>query len=101
MIRATIFLTALWLATPVAAQSPLAWIMPTEYPASSMPGEGVKFFADEVRRATNGRLEITPSFDAAAGFKSADMIKAVAARRVVVADTFAGAAADTSPLFLL
>jgi TRAP-type C4-dicarboxylate transport system substrate-binding protein len=101
VIRRTIFLVAIALATPAAAQAPATWTMPTEYPASSMPGEGVRFFTEAVKRATNGRLEITPSFDAAAGLKSADMIKAVAARRVAAADAFAGALGDTNPLFLL
>jgi TRAP-type C4-dicarboxylate transport system substrate-binding protein len=75
--------------------------MPTEYPASSMPGEGLKVFADAVAAATKGQLVIKPSYDAALGFKSADMIKAVQEHRVAGADAFAGALGKDHPLFLV
>jgi TRAP-type C4-dicarboxylate transport system substrate-binding protein len=98
MIRLAILLMAFGFAAPAQAQT--AWTMPTEYPATSMPGEGVRFFTETVKRTTGGRLAIAPSYDAVAGLKSADMVKAVAARKVPAADAFAGALPD-SPLFLL
>lgn len=73
--------------------------MTTEYPATSMPGLGVSTFAEQVRQKTSGKVVIEPSFDAAGGFKSADMIDAVQARKIDAADAFAGGIANKYPLF--
>ena len=56
------------LATPTAAQN--AWEMPTEYPASAIPGEGLATFARLVNEKSGDRLVIRPSYDAAKGVKS-------------------------------
>jgi TRAP-type C4-dicarboxylate transport system substrate-binding protein len=86
----------------VAAHAQTAeWVIPTEYPATSMPGEGVKVFADAVAAETRGQIVVKPSFDAALGLKSADMIKAVQEGRVIAADAFAGALAKDHQVFLL
>ena len=100
MMRGAFLSALLLIAAPVQAQT-LEWVMPTEYPASSMPGEGLKVFADAVTAETKGRLVVKPSFDASLGLKSADMIKAVQERRVAGADAFAGALGKEHPIFLL
>ncbi|CAN5161669.1 TRAP transporter substrate-binding protein [soil metagenome] len=73
--------------------------MATEYPATSMPGEGVSTFAALVAEKSGGALVVEPSFDARAGFKSADMIDAVQQRKLDAADAFAGALANRYPVF--
>ncbi len=73
--------------------------MATEYPATSMPGQGVSTFADLVRAKTAGKVIIDASYDASKGIKSADMIDAVQARQVDAGDAFAGALASKCPLF--
>ncbi|WP_088142173.1 TRAP transporter substrate-binding protein [Achromobacter xylosoxidans] len=73
--------------------------MATEYPATSMPGQGVSTFAELVRAKTAGNVVIDASFDASKGIKSADMIDAVQARKVDAGDAFAGALATKYPLF--
>lgn len=73
--------------------------MTTEYPATSMPGQGVSTFADLVRSKSGGQVVIDTSFDAARGIKSGDMIDAVQARKVDAGDAFAGALASKYPLF--
>lgn len=73
--------------------------MATEYPATSMPGQGVSTFADLVRAKTAGEVIIDASYDASKGIKSADMIDAVEARKVDAGDAFAGALAGKYPLF--
>jgi len=73
--------------------------MTTEYPATSMPGQGVSTFADLVRAKTAGNVVIDASYDASKGIKSADMIDAVQARKVDAGDAFAGALAAKYPLF--
>lgn len=75
------------------------WRMPTEYPATAIPGEGVAFFAQAVATRSGGRLRIEPSFDAAAGIRSAGMLAAVREGRVEAGDAFAGALAGDDPVF--
>jgi len=93
-------LAALLFTAPVQAQ-PIAWTMATEYPASAMPGEGVRSFAENVAKESGGRITVTPSFDAALGIKSADMVAAVRDGKVTAGDAFAGAMGKVDPLFLL
>ncbi len=91
------FLAASLLAAPAWAVTTLK--MATEYPATSMPGEGVTTFADLVHQKSDGNVIIEPSFDAALGIKSADMIEAVEKRKVDAGDAFAGALATKYPIF--
>jgi TRAP-type C4-dicarboxylate transport system substrate-binding protein len=81
--------------------APVAWHMATEYPATSMPGEGLTTFAQEVATRTGGAIDARPTFDASAGVKSAQMPAAVREGRVQVGDAFGGALGEANPLFLL
>jgi TRAP-type transport system periplasmic protein len=83
--------------TPVTAQQRAT--MATEYPATSMAGEGMaRFIAASKARAT-GDIDITPSYDAALGIKSADMLTAVKTGKVAFGDAFLPALAHIDPLF--
>jgi TRAP-type C4-dicarboxylate transport system substrate-binding protein len=86
-------------ASLVSAQ--ISWTMATEYPATSMPGEGLRFFSDALARESGGRITVTPRFDASSGIKSADMVAAIRDGQVTAGDAFAGAMGKTDPLFLL
>jgi TRAP-type transport system periplasmic protein len=99
MIRATFALLAIAFASPAVAQT--VWEMPTEYPATAMPGEGVATFAAAVEKRLAGKLVIKPSFNAERGIKSADMPKAVAAGTIEAADAFGGALGGVHPAFAL
>ena len=90
---------ALALGLPSAALAQTVWEMPTEYPASAIPGEGVATFAKLVNERSGGRLTINPSFDAAKGIKSAGMVAAVQEGKVAAGDAFAGALGAVNPLF--
>ncbi|HEV7257111.1 MAG TPA: TRAP transporter substrate-binding protein [Bosea sp. (in: a-proteobacteria)] len=92
-------LSAVSLAVPAGAGAQTIWEMPTEYPATAIPGEGVTAFAQFVNEKSGGRLTIKPSFDAARGIKSAAMIAAVQKGEVVAGDAFAGALGAVDPLF--
>ena len=59
-----------------AALAQTTWDMPTEYPETAIPGEGVATFARLVNERSGGRLTIRPSYDAKRGIKSAQMIAA-------------------------
>ena len=88
---------ALCLGAPALAATTLK--MATEYPATSMPGEGVSTFAALVAKKTNNAVVIEPSFDASAGIKSGDMVDAVQQRKVDAGDAFAGGMANKYPIF--
>ena len=91
-MRPTLILAgALLLAQPVAAPAQTAWDMPTEYPQNTMPGLGATTFAQRLAELSGGKIQVKPSFDAAAGIRSAGMLAAVAEGRVQAGDAFAGA----------
>ena len=75
--------------------------MPTEYPRTAMPGLGLETFARHVERLGHGQLIVKPSFDAAAGFKSAGMIKAVSDGKVQAGDAFSSALDQEDLIFAL
>jgi len=84
-----------------AAAHGAAWTMATEYPASTVSGEGVTFFATRLAAESQGHLTVMPSFDAALGFKSAEIVAAIRDRKLEAGCAFAGALGKIDPLFLL
>ena len=83
------------------AQGQTIWTMPTEYPATAMPGEGVTFFAAEIEKRLSGKLAIKPSYNAEMGLKSAEMPAATVAGKTQAADAFGGAMGAANPAFAL
>jgi TRAP-type C4-dicarboxylate transport system substrate-binding protein len=75
--------------------------MPTEYPQSSMSGLGITSFANRLAEFGKGKLQIKPSFDAAAGIRSAGMLAAIAEGRVQAGDAFAGSLEAEDAIFAL
>jgi TRAP-type C4-dicarboxylate transport system substrate-binding protein len=92
---------ALLLHHPMSARAQTVWGMPTEYPQSAMSGLGVTTFAQHVTELSAGKLLIQPSFDAAKGIRSADMLTAIAELRVQAGDAFAGALEAEDVIFAL
>src|SRR3977135_974231 len=92
---------ALLLMHPGAIRAQTVWDMPTEYPQNAMPGVGLTAFAKHVAELSAGQLTIKPSFDAAAGIKSAGMLTAIAEGRVQAGDAFAGSLEAEDPIFAL
>jgi TRAP-type C4-dicarboxylate transport system substrate-binding protein len=90
-----------WLHHPIAAGAQTVWNMTTEYPQGAMSGLGVTTFAQHVGRLSAGKLTIQPSFDAAKGIRSADMLTALAAGRVEAGDAFAGSLEAEDAIFAL
>jgi TRAP-type C4-dicarboxylate transport system substrate-binding protein len=88
------------MAADVHAQA-VVWQVINEYPASSISGEADAFFADAVKRKTDGRVTVEPVPDAKSGLRSRDQLKAVTDGRFAMADTFGGALGEESPVFLL
>ena len=91
----------LLLPAPALRAQAIEWQMATEYPSTSMPGEGLRFFAEALARESGGRIVVKTSFDSALGIKSAEMIAAVRDGRIAAGDAFAGALGKGDPLFLV
>lgn len=87
-------------ALPVAA-GPIVWDMPNEYPATSVQGEGDKYFAKMLKEKSNGQIEIAHHFGGALGLKSKDQLDAVGDGAVVLANTFIPPLGGIDPIFLL
>ena len=85
------------LATAAQAQSPGARVA-TEYPATSIPGEGVLHFATA---ATARGVAIAAATDGPDGYRSAAALDVLAAGRFAAVDAFAGALGAVNPVFLL
>jgi len=77
------------------------WSMATEYPATTVSGEGIAFFADRMAKESSGRLAIAPSYDAPGGLKSADIVAAIRDGQLAAGDSFGGALGRIDPVFLL
>jgi TRAP-type C4-dicarboxylate transport system substrate-binding protein len=92
---------ALLLLQPIAARAQTVWDMPSEYPQSAMSGLGMTTCAQHVAELSAGKLLIQPSFDGTKGIRSADMLTAIAERRVQAGDAFAGALEAEDAIFAL
>jgi TRAP-type C4-dicarboxylate transport system substrate-binding protein len=79
----------------------LHWDMPSEYPRDSMPGAGIERFAAELAERSHGAIVVTPSYDAALGFKGIALLRAVEAGTLTLGDSFAGPLGEMAPIFLL
>ncbi len=90
---------ALALATPAAAQTTFELI--NEYPATSITGEADAFFADPVKRKTDGRVVIKLLPNAESKLRTHEQLKAVTEGRYAMATSFGGALGLESPMFLL
>jgi len=86
---------------PATIRAQAVWEMPTEYPQSSMSGLGITTFANRLAEFGKGKLQIKPSFDAAAGIRSAGMLTAIAEGRVQAGDAFAGSLEAEDAIFAL
>jgi TRAP-type C4-dicarboxylate transport system substrate-binding protein len=100
MTRLLLTLVLLLAAGPAWADT-LHWDMPTEYPRDSMPGSGVERFAAELNERSHGAIVVTPSYDAALGFKGIGLPRAVEAGKLTLGDSFAGPLGEMAPIFLL
>jgi TRAP-type C4-dicarboxylate transport system substrate-binding protein len=88
------------LAVPATAQTVTLDLI-NEYPATSIAGEADSFFAEAVKRRSDGRLAIHPIPDAKSGLRSREQLKAVSENRFAMANSVGGTLGDESPVFLL
>lgn len=86
--------------TPVAAQT-ITLDLINEYPATAISGEADTFFAEAVRRNSDGLIVIRPIPDAKSGLRSREQLKAVSEGRFAIANSVGGTLGDEDPAFLL
>ena len=77
------------------------WTMATEYPATTVSGGGIAFFATRLAEESGRRLTILPSYDASFGLKSAEIVSAVRDGRLAAGCAFGGTLGGVDPIFLL
>ena len=70
-----------------------------EYNATSLPAQTEAFFVDLVSKKSNGRIEITPHFGGALGYKSRDHWTAVRDGAVAIASTPIDKLVGFDPIF--
>jgi TRAP-type C4-dicarboxylate transport system substrate-binding protein len=75
--------------------------MATEYPANTVSGDGIAFFAGRLAEESGHHLAVLPSYDASFGLKGAAIVEAVRDGRLAAGCSFAGALGGIDPLFLL
>ena len=98
IISRRLILATPMLAIGTARAQPAAWTVATEYPATSIPGEGVAHFA---AAATARGVPVTAATDGPGGYRSAAALTALAEGRFAAVDSFAGSMNAVDPLFLL
>ncbi|HEX9397159.1 MAG TPA: TRAP transporter substrate-binding protein [Burkholderiales bacterium] len=97
-MKLQITLLAAALAFGGAAQAQTKWDMPTPYSDGEFHTRNVKAFADDVRKFTNGGIEITVHANQAL-IKHADTLRAVSTGQVNIAEFLLGQFANEDPVF--
>ena len=92
---------ALLLAPSIATAQAARLTLANEYPATSIQGEADARFARTVAERSAKRIEIVHAYDGASGFRSKDMVDAVAKAIVPIANAYMGALGAVDPVFLL
>jgi TRAP-type C4-dicarboxylate transport system substrate-binding protein len=81
-----------------AAQAQTKWDMPTPYSEGEFHTRNVKAFAEDVKKATNGALEITVHSNQSL-IKHPDTLRAVSTGQVNIAEFLLGQFANEDPVF--
>lgn len=77
------------------------WDMHLNYPAGNFHSMGAQRFADRVKEATNGELEIVLHAGAALGFKGPELLRAVAEGQLAIAEVPTGMVEGDAPVLAL
>ncbi len=77
------------------------WDMHLNYPAGNFHSQGAKRFADAVREATNGELNIVLHPGAALGFKGPELLRSVAQGQLAIAEVPTGMVEGDAPVLAL
>ena len=99
VITATIISTlALLLCTTLPVQS-ASWDFATAWPDGNFHVDNAKVFAEEVEKATDGRVKITVHSSGSLGFKGPEMLTAVRDGLVPIGDVYLNQQIGEAPIF--
>ncbi|HHD64787.1 MAG TPA: ABC transporter substrate-binding protein [Desulfobulbaceae bacterium] len=103
MKRLTIFAVSLLFALTSSSVglAKTKWDMHLNYPAGNFHSQGAQRFADRVKKATNGELEIVLHPGASLGFKGPELLRAVAEGQLVIAEIPTGMVEGDAPVLAL
>jgi TRAP-type C4-dicarboxylate transport system substrate-binding protein len=79
------------------AADPIEWRYFTYFPVNDKPAQLTRAFAEDVGKATNGRLKITVYASGELPYKAPDVLKAVATNQVQMGDVALGFASGDVP----
>jgi len=96
LVRGTALVLAV-AAGVAAAQAPVEWRFFTYFPPNDKPAQLNRAFAEDVTKATGGRLKITVFAAGELPYKAPDVVKAVATNQVQMGDVAVGFAAGDVP----
>lgn len=77
------------------------WDMHLNYPAGNFHSKGAQRFADRVKAATNGELEIVLHPGSSLGFKGPELLRAVAEKQLAIAEVPTGMVEGDAPILAL
>ena len=77
------------------------WDLHLNYPAGNFHSKGAQRFADQVKEATNGELNIVLHPGSALGFKGPELLRAVAEGQLAVAEVPTGMVEGDAPVLAL
>ena len=77
------------------------WDLHLNYPAGNFHSKGAQRFADKVKEATNGELEIVLHPGAALGFKGPELLRATAEGQLVISEVPTGMVEGDAPVLAL
>jgi TRAP-type C4-dicarboxylate transport system substrate-binding protein len=100
MKKAWILIVGLALAVGAAgsAVAKTKWDMHLNYPAGNFHSQGAQRFADRVKAATNGELEIVLHPGSALGFKGPELLRSVAEGQLSIAEVPTGMVEGDAPV---
>ena len=98
MRRLTILVAALQIAFTGAAAAQTKWDMPTPYSEGEFHTRNIKQFAEDVKKATNGQLDITVHSNQSL-IKHPDILRAVSTGQVNIGEFLLGQFANEDPVF--
>lgn len=87
--------------TVTDATAKTKWDLHLNYPAGNFHSQGAQRFADRVREATNGELDIVLHPGAALGFKGPELLRSVAEGQLAIAEIPTGMVEGDAPVLAL
>jgi TRAP-type C4-dicarboxylate transport system substrate-binding protein len=94
---AAAFAAAALASSAALAQAPIEWRFFTYFPVNDKPAQSNRAFAEDVLKATNGRLKITVFAAGELPYRAPDVVKAVATNQIQMGDVAVGFAAGDVP----